>query len=103
MALEGGNHVSNLTPPTGLEDQELPTETDSDITLADSFVMNNDGLTYLESRKNSPAIENIILDISTIIKETGNILEIFGKGLDELNAPRVIFTQDDELEPTEFV
>ena len=36
-ALEGGNRISNLTLPTGLEDQELPADTDSDIMSAGSY------------------------------------------------------------------
>ena len=68
-----------------------------------SFGANNDGSTYIESRENFPTIENTTPDLLTIIKETGNILKVFGEGLDELNAPRVIFTQKDELEPMELV
>ena len=33
-ALEGGNRIFNLALPTGLGDQELSADTDSEITLA---------------------------------------------------------------------
>ena len=55
------------------------------------------------SRGNSPAIENTTLDLSAIIEETGKILEVFSEVLEELNTLRVIFTQVDELEPTDLV
>ena len=98
MALKGGNHILNLTLPTGLGDQELPAGTDSDVTSADSFGRNDDS-TYLNPRENSPAIENTTLDLLVIIKETGNIFKVFSKEFEELNTPRVLFTQDDELNP----
>ena len=82
----------NLNLPMGLEDQELPTKTDSDVTSADSSVANDNKSTYLKLHENSPAIENKTLDISDIIKETRNILKVFNKGLEELNTPRVILT-----------
>ena len=86
-----------------MEDQELLAKINSNVTLPGSFGANNDGSTYIESRENFPTIENTTPDLLTIIKETGNILKVFGEGLDELNAPRVIFTQKDELEPMELV
>ena len=50
-----------------------------------------------------PTIENTTPDISVIIKETGNTLGVFGKGIEYLNAPKVLFTQDDDLDPMELV
>ena len=47
-ALKGGNYTLNITLPTGLEDQEIPVETDSDVTLAVSFGRNDNDSTYLE-------------------------------------------------------
>ena len=35
--IEGGNHILNLSLPTVIEDQELPADTDSDITPLGSF------------------------------------------------------------------
>ena len=49
-ALEGGNRISNITQPTGVEDQEIPTETDSDVTSVGSFGANDNNSTYLELR-----------------------------------------------------
>ena len=49
-ALGGGNRIFNLNSPTGLEDQELPTDIDSDVTSMGSFGANDDDLTYLGSR-----------------------------------------------------
>ena len=46
-ALGGGNQISKLAPPTGLEYQEFPTNTDSDITLEGSSGANADDSTYL--------------------------------------------------------
>ena len=84
----------------GLEDQEITADIGSDITLTGSFVTNNNKLTNVGSRKKSPANENTTPDILAIIEDTGNILEVFGKGLNDINAPRVILTQDNELDPT---
>ena len=86
-AIEGRNSILNLTLTTGLGDQELPAYTDSDVTLADSSIANNDNSTYLESRKNSTTIENTTPDLLAIIEETGNILEVFSEGLGDLNTP----------------
>ena len=36
-AIGGGNQISNITPPTGLEDQELLSDIDTDIASAVSF------------------------------------------------------------------
>ena len=102
-ALEGGNRISNLTLPTGLEDQELPADTDSDVMSAGSFGANDDNSTYLKSSKNSPAIENITSDLSDLIKETGNIHKVFIELFEELNTPRVLFNQDDKINPTYIV
>ena len=76
-ALGDGNIISNLAPPTGLEFQEFPTDTDSDIISAGSSGANNDNSTYLGSREKSPGIHDTTLDLSTIIEEVGNIHEVF--------------------------
>ena len=60
-------------------------------------------MTYLGSRKNSPAIENSNPDLSATIKGSFNILEVFGKGLAEINSPEALFAQDNELNPTKLV
>ena len=102
-ALESGNLILNLTLPTGLGDQELPADTYSDVTSADSSGTKTNDSTYLESHKNSPAIVNTTPYISAIVKETGSILEVFREVLEDLNTPRVIFNQEDDLEPTDIV
>ena len=48
--LEGGNLILNLTLTTGLEDQELPDDINSDVTSEGSFGANNDDSTYLGLR-----------------------------------------------------
>ena len=102
-SLEGDNRILNLNLPMGLRYQEIPADTDSDITLADSSVANDDNSTYLESRKISPAILNTTIDVLTIIKETGNILDLFSKGIKDPITPRVLFNQDNDLEPTDLL
>ena len=51
MDFGGGNYISNLTPPMGLEVKKLPSNTDSDITSAGSSSANDKDLTYLGSCK----------------------------------------------------
>ena len=87
----------------GLEDQELPSNTDSDVTSADSSVTKDDDSTYLKLRETSPVIENTTLDILKIIEETRNILKVFCERLDELNTLRVIFTQFKKIEPIDLI
>ena len=77
------------------EYQELPSDTDSDVTSAGSSGKNNDDLTYLGSRENLPTIENTPPDLSAIIVDGRHILKVFGIGIAELNDPRVIFNQED--------
>ena len=101
--LGGGNRILSLTPPVGLDYQELPANIDSDITLEISFGANDEDSTYLGPRENPPAIENTTPNLSAIIKDVGNILKVFDKGISKLNAPRALFTQDNELVPTELV
>ena len=93
-AFEGEDLISNLIPSTGLDYQEPPYDIDSDITLAGSFGTNDNESTYLELRKNLATIENTTPDLLAIIEETGYILEVFGNRLDRINAPRVLFNQD---------
>ena len=50
-----------------------------------------------------PAIENTTLYLSALIEENRNIHEVFREGLEDLNTLRVIFNQEDELNPTELV
>ena len=85
-----------------MEDQEPPVNIDSDVTSSGSFGANNNDSAYFESRENFPTIEDTTLDLSAIIEDTGNILKVFEKRLDNLNSPRVIFTQDNELETAEL-
>ena len=98
-ALKGGNHILNIALPTWLWDQELPGKTNSEFTLADSFGVDNNNSTYLESRDNFPVIVNNTPDISAIVKETGNNLEVFIKVLEDIDTPRVIFDKDNNLDP----
>ena len=93
----------NLTLATGLEDQYLPDNIGSDVNPAVSSGVNYDDSTYLELRENLPAIKNTTPDIPAIIEETGKIFEVFSEGLEELNTPGVIFTQDNKIEPTDIV
>ena len=65
--------------------------------MADISVAKYNESTHLESRENSHAIENTTTDILVIIKETGNILEVFCEGLDKFNTPRVIFPRTTKL------
>ena len=101
--IEGGNQILKLNLPMGLEDQELPSNTDSDVTSADSSVTKDDDSTYLKLRETSPVIENTTLDILKIIEETRNILKVFCERLDELNTLRVIFTQFKKIEPIDLI
>ena len=82
---------------------KLPSDVTSMSISEGSFGANYDNLTYLKLRKNSTAIENTTPDLSVIIKEIGNILKIFEIVLDELNSPRVIFTQFNKIYPTELM
>ena len=72
-ALEFKNFSLNLTLTTGLGVQELTVKTDSDITPAGSFGVNDNDLTYLGLIEDSPEIKNTNSDLSALIKETGNI------------------------------
>ena len=38
-----------------------------------------------------------------ITEDAGNILKVFGKGLNKINAPGVLFTQDEEINPIDLV
>ena len=62
-ALGGGNRISNLTPLTGWDVQELPVETDSDVTSAGSPGANDDNLTYLGLHEHSPKNHDTTLDL----------------------------------------
>ena len=84
----------NLIPPTGLDGQEIPADINSDVMSVGSFGANNDNLTYLGLRKHLPAIDNTTPDLSDIIKDARNILEVFEKVLANINALRDIFDQD---------
>ena len=68
-----------------------------------SFGANDDDFIYLGSIEDLPAIENNTLDILAIIKDAGNILEVFGEGITNINALRLIFTRDNRIEFTELV
>ena len=102
-ALQGGNWSLNLTLLTGLEVQEITANTDSDVTSAFSFGTNYNALTFLESNENSPTIKNTTPDLLALIEKTGNIHEVFMGGLEDLHTTRVMFSLDDELDPTELV
>ena len=93
----------NLTLTTGLYVQELTVNTDSEATPAHIFGANDDNLNYLKSQENSPEIKNTSSDISALIEETGNIHEVVQEYIEELHNPRVIFNQDNELDPAKLV
>ena len=48
------------------------------------------------------AIQDITLNLSTIIKEFGKILEVFNERLADINSPRTLFAKDHKLNPTEL-
>ena len=102
-ALEVSHFSLNRTLTTGLDVQELTSNTDSDITLAGSFGANDEDLTYLELTKNSPEIKNTSSDLSALIKATGNIHEVVQEDIEELHTPRVIFNQENKLDPAELL
>ena len=87
----------------GMEDQECPSNIESDITLASSSRTNNDDSIYVRSHKNPPVIQHTTPDLSSIIEDDGNILEVFDKGIANINSPRMIFTQNNNLNPAELV
>ena len=76
-AIGGGNRISNLAPPTWLEVQELPSDTDSDVPSEDSSGAIDDDLTYLGWRGNFPATHDTTLDLSNIIEGVAIIHEVF--------------------------
>ena len=94
--------ISNLSLPTGLEDKELPTDTDSDFTSVVSSGVNGDDSTYLGSHKNSPAVHDTTLDLLTITEESGNIHEVFNEGITELNSPRTLLTAGHGIDPADI-
>ena len=96
------NRISNLAPSTGLEDQELSTHSDSEVTSAGISGANDDNLNYLGSRKKLPAIHGTTLDLSTIIKKFGNIHEVFNERLGKINSQGKKFTPGHELDPAEL-
>ena len=67
------------------------------------FGANDDGLTYLELTENSPKIMNTSSDVSSLIKEIGNISEVFQGDIEEIHTQLVIFNQDNELDPAEIM
>ena len=64
----GGNIILNLDPPIRLEDTKFPTDSENGIMSDGSSGANDNNSTYLGSCKNSPAIHDKTLDLSTIIK-----------------------------------
>ena len=100
--LRGRNSISNLFPPTELDDKEFLAGSDNYVTSAGISGANDDDFSYLESHDNSTAIQDTTLNPSTIIKEVGNIFEVFNKGITELNSSRTIFTQDHDLDPAKL-
>ena len=67
-ALVGINIISNLVPPTGLEVQNFPPDTNSNITLEGSSGANSKDSTYLGPHKNLPTIHDTTMQLSTAIK-----------------------------------
>ena len=84
-ALGGGNKISNITLPTGLEVQEFTSKAKSDITSVASSGTNGNNSTYLESQKNLPKNKDKTLDLSTIIKEVVNIHKVVITDITNLN------------------
>ena len=88
MSLGGGNCVSNLAPPMGLEHQLF----NSNI---DSSGANNENSTYFVSRKNLPTTRNTTPYILAITEGAKNIIKVFDKELAKLKSPRTLFTHDE--------
>ena len=65
--------------------------------------MNDNDLTYLDLAENSPKIKNTNSDLLALIEETENIHEFVQEDIEELHTPWVIFSQVNELEPTDLV
>ena len=86
-----------------LEYQELRTDIDSGVTSTDIFGANNNNLTYIGSQENLLATEINTPDLSAIVKDDRNIIDVFDKGLAGFSGTRALFTQDDELDPTDIV
>ena len=84
----------------GLEAQEFPSDADSDITLVACSGTNNNDLTYLGSRENSPENHDTAMDLSAITKEVGNLHEVVIKELAKINSPRKLFTPGQKIHPT---
>ena len=82
--------------------QEFPANADIDVTFTASSGMNDEDLTYLKFRENLPAIQDTNLNLLTIIEEVRNILEVFDKGIFNLNSPSILFTQDHMLNLVEI-
>ena len=98
------NHLSlNLTLTRGSEVQELTANTNSNVTSAGSFGANEDNSTYLDSTEKSPETKNTNSDLLDLIKETGNIHEVVKEDLEELHIPRVIFNQNNDLDPVDLL
>ena len=76
-ALEVNYFSLNLTLTTCLDVQEITANTDSDVTLADSFGANDDNLNYLKSKEKSPEIKNTNSDLSDLIEETRKPMRLF--------------------------
>ena len=47
-------------------------------------------------------IHDTSMDLSTIIEEVGNILELFDEGLVDIDLPRMLFTQYNDFNPEEL-
>ena len=86
-----------------LEYQELHTDIDSGVTSTDIFGANNNNLTYIGSQENLLATEINTPYLSAIVKDDRNIIDVFDKGLTGFSGTRALFTQDDELDPTDIV
>ena len=64
---------------------------------------NEDNSTYLESTEKSPETKNTNSDLLDLIKETGNIHEVVKEDLEEIHLPRVIFNQNNDLDPVDLL
>ena len=89
--LRGRNSISNLFPPTELDDKEFLAGSDNYVTSAGISGAKDDNSTYPRLHKYFPAIHDTTLDLSTINEEFGNIIEVFNEELIELKLSRAIF------------
>ena len=103
MAFEVNHFSLNLTLTRCSEVQELTANTNSNVTLAGSFWREWRQLDLPQVDKKSPETKNTNSDLLDLIKETGNIHEVVKEDLEKLHIPRVIFNQNNDLDPVKII